>query len=33
LRLAIDRGSPDDGDKGEDIDLHGFGIRFWPGKG
>jgi hypothetical protein len=30
LRLAIDRGSPDDGDKGEDIDLHGFGVRFWP---
>jgi len=30
LRLGIDRGSPDDGDKGEDIDLHGFGVRFWP---
>jgi hypothetical protein len=30
LRLAIDRGSPEEADKGEDIDLHGFGIRFWP---
>jgi hypothetical protein len=32
LRLAIDRGSPEEADKGEDIDLHGFGIRFWPGQ-
>jgi len=32
LRLAIDRGSPDEAEKAEDIDLHGFGIRFWPAK-
>jgi hypothetical protein len=32
LRLGIDRGSPEEADKGEDIDLHGFGIRFWPAK-
>jgi hypothetical protein len=32
LRLAIDRGSPEEADKGEDIDLHGFGVRFWPAK-
>ncbi len=33
LRLAIDRGSPDEGEKAEDIDLHGFGVRFWPARG
>jgi hypothetical protein len=32
LRLAIDRGSPEEAEKGEDIDLHGFGVRFWPAK-
>ena len=30
LRLAIDRGSPDEAEKGEDIDLNGFGLRLWP---
>jgi hypothetical protein len=29
LRLALDRGSPGEGDKGEDIDLDGFGLRIW----
>jgi hypothetical protein len=33
LRLAIDRGSPEEADKGEDIDLQGFGLRFLPVKG
>jgi hypothetical protein len=32
LRLAIDRGSPEEAEKGEDIDLNGFGLRFWPAK-
>jgi hypothetical protein len=31
LRLALDRGEPGEGDKGEDIDLNGFGLRIWPG--
>lgn len=30
LRLALDRGEPGEGDKGEDIDLNGFGLRVWP---
>jgi hypothetical protein len=30
LRLGIDRGSPDEEEKSEDIDLNGFGLRFWP---
>ncbi len=29
LRLALDRGGPNDGEKGEDIDLNGFGISVW----
>jgi hypothetical protein len=29
LRLALDRGSPGEGEKGEDIDLDGFGFRIW----
>jgi hypothetical protein len=30
LRVSLDRGGPDDPDKGEDIDLEGFGARIWP---
>ncbi len=29
LRLALDRGGPADSEKGEDIDLNGFGISVW----
>ncbi len=29
LRLALDRGQPGEGDRGEDIDLDGFGFRIW----
>jgi hypothetical protein len=29
LRLSLDRGSPEEPDKGEDIDLNGFGVRIW----
>jgi hypothetical protein len=29
LRLSLERGSPTDGEKGEDIDLNGFGVRIW----
>ena len=27
LRLSIERGGPSDGEKGEDIDLNGFGVE------
>ena len=30
LRLSLERGGPGEGDKGEDIDLQGFGLRIWP---
>jgi hypothetical protein len=30
LRLAVDRGNVEEGEKGEDIDLNGFGVRIWP---
>src|SRR5947209_13201746 len=30
LRLSIDRGNLEEGDKAEDIDLNGFGLRVWP---
>ena len=30
LRLGLDRGSVDEAEKPEDIDLNGFGIRIWP---
>jgi hypothetical protein len=35
LRLSVDRGNLEEGDKAEDIDLNGFGMRIWPvnGKG
>ncbi len=29
LRLGLDRGGPGEPDKGEDIDLEGFGMRVW----
>jgi hypothetical protein len=29
LRLSLDRGGPGETDKGEDIDLGGFGFRVW----
>lgn len=29
LRLALDRGGPADQEKGEDIDLNGFGVCVW----
>lgn len=29
LRLALERGNPDEPEKGEDIDLNGFGLRVW----
>jgi hypothetical protein len=30
LRLRLERGGPGEPDKGEEIDLHGFGVRIWP---
>jgi len=32
LRLSIDRGGPGETEKGEDIDLNGFGIQVWGEK-
>jgi hypothetical protein len=29
LRLSLDRGDPTQGERGEDIDLNGFGFRVW----
>jgi hypothetical protein len=29
LRVSVDRGGPGEGDKGEDVDLQGFGLRIW----
>jgi hypothetical protein len=29
LRVAVERGGPAEPDKGEDIDLEGFGLRIW----
>ena len=29
LRLSLDRGGPGEAEKGEDIDLNGFGICVW----
>ena len=29
LRVGLDRGGPGEDDKGEDIDLNGFGPRIW----
>ena len=33
LRVSVDRGNVEDGDKAEDIDLNGFGLRIWPVNG
>jgi hypothetical protein len=30
LRLGLDRGNVEEGEKGEDVDLNGFGVRIWP---
>ena len=32
LRLSIDRGGPGEAEKGEDVDLNGFGIQVWGTK-
>jgi hypothetical protein len=29
LRVSVDRGGPGEEEKGEDIDLEGFGLRIW----
>jgi hypothetical protein len=29
IGLSLERGSPDEGDKGEDVDMEGFGMRVW----
>ena len=29
LRVSVDRGGPGEPDKGEDLDLEGFGFRIW----
>lgn len=33
LRVGVDRGSAGEPEKGEDIDLEGFGLRFWGERG
>jgi hypothetical protein len=33
LRVSLDRGGPDEPDKGEDVELEGFGARIWPTNG
>jgi hypothetical protein len=33
LRASLERGSPGEAEKGEDIDLEGFGLRVWGEKG
>ncbi|GIW82928.1 MAG: hypothetical protein KatS3mg105_4735 [Gemmatales bacterium] len=30
VRVSIERGGPGETDKGEDVDLEGFGFRIWP---
>jgi hypothetical protein len=30
LRVSLEHGGPEDGDKGEDIDLEGFGVQIFP---
>jgi hypothetical protein len=30
VRVSLDRGAPDEPDKGEDLDLEGFGMQIWP---
>jgi hypothetical protein len=31
VRVSLDRGEPGEPEKGEDIDLEGFGFRVWAG--
>jgi hypothetical protein len=33
VRVSVDRGGPGEGEKGEDVDLEGFGARIWPANG
>ncbi len=33
LRLLLERGGLEDAEKGEEVDLNGFGVRIWPGNG
>lgn len=33
VRLSLDRGSPGEPEKGEDIDLNGFGVCVWGANG
>jgi hypothetical protein len=30
IRLGLEHGGPGEGEKGEDVDLNGFGVRIWP---
>lgn len=32
VRLSLDRGGPGESEKGEDIDLNGFGVQVWGSK-
>ncbi len=32
LRLGLDRGGPGEAEKGEDIDMNGFGVQIWGHK-
>ncbi len=32
LRVTVERGGPDEPEKVEDVDLEGFGVRFWGEK-
>ena len=32
LRLSLDRNAPGEAEKGEDIDLNGFGVQVWGNK-
>jgi hypothetical protein len=29
LRIGLEKGNPDEPEKAEEIDLNGFGVRFW----
>lgn len=30
LRVSLEHGGPGEGEKGEDLDLEGFGVQIWP---
>jgi len=30
--VAVERGNIDEEEKGEDVDLNDFGLRFWPNR-